>query len=127
MIDWIRKLLGLKGNPTGLYYVYELKDPRFNPHKVFYVGKGTEDRMYEHEKELRRLLKRGRSGAMRLSCKHKRILEILDAGESVRYSIIFRTDNEAEAYRVESAYIDRIGLERLTNETYGYRPRRVAA
>ncbi len=124
MIDWIKKLLGLDHNPTGRYYVYELTDPRFNPPRVFYVGKGLGGRMYEHEKDMRRLLKRGRGGVLRLQPKHKRILEIVDDGEKVVYQVIFRTDNEAEAYRVESWYIDKIGLEHLTNEQYGYKPKK---
>ena len=30
------------------FYVYALKDPRVNPAKVFYIGKGTGNRMDNH-------------------------------------------------------------------------------
>ena len=106
----------------GQYYVYDIIDPRFEPPRVIYVGKGLGDRMYQHEKDMRRYLKRG--SAMKLTCLHKRILEIIDDGYTVGYNVSFRTDNEEEAYQAESKRINRFGLERLCNEVYGYRPRR---
>jgi len=127
--SWVKEFLGLDGQKYGRFYVYELLDPRFQPPRTFYIGKGTEDRMYEHEKETRRLLKRSiksKGAAMAMSCKHKRILEIWDDGYEVGHEVVFRTDNEQEAYQVESRRIDHFGLERLTNETYGYKPRRIA-
>ena len=39
-------------NMNEIFYVYHLIDP-FN-NTVFYVGKGYGERMYEHEKEVRR-------------------------------------------------------------------------
>ena len=106
----------------GKWYVYELRDPRFIPSRTFYVGKGTEDRLYQHQKDMRRLLKRGRGGIMRMQPKHKRILEIIDDGLEVEYYILYRTDDEQEAYQVESRRIEHYGLEHLTNETWGYSP-----
>lgn len=41
--DQLSSLLGF-----GRYYVYVLLDPTKNPQKVFYVGKGTINRGYEH-------------------------------------------------------------------------------
>lgn len=123
MWDWVKEVLGLDGHKYGKYYVYELRDSRFKPSRTFYVGKGTEDRLYQHVKDMRRLLKRGRAGIMRMQPKHKRILEILDDGKEVEYYIVFRTDNEEEAYQVESRRIEHYGLEHLTNETYGYKRR----
>lgn len=121
--QWVKDLLGFDGHQYGRYYVYELVDARFEGGRVFYVGKGTEGRMYQHEKDARRLLGQGRRGVMRLQPKHKRIIEIWDDGYKVEYRVVFRTDDEEEAYQAESKRIDHYGLEHLTNETYGYRPK----
>jgi len=120
--EWVTEHLGFDGHKNGKYYVYELVDPRFSPPRTFYVGKGTENRMYQHAKDMQRLVKT-RAGKMKLQPKHKRIIEIRDDGREERYKILFRTDNEAEAYAVESKRIESIGLERLTNETYGHQAR----
>lgn len=107
-------MLGIEST-TGYYYVYELIDPRTG--STFYVGKGTGNRMYAHAEETRRILKSGRM--MKLSCKHKRILEIWDAGFEVIYHQPHHTDDEERAFQEESKLIKHYGLERLTNETYG--------
>ncbi len=130
MIDWIKGLLGLDHNPFGLYYVYELKDPRYSPPRVFYVGKGRDARRYDHEEETRAILGVGKgrdragkrafgSRAMLLKHKHKVIIEIWDAGLEVMHGVVFRSDNPCAALRVEAEYINRVGLERLTNERFG--------
>lgn len=124
MWEWVKEALGLEGSQHGRYYVYELMDPRFYPPRTFYVGKGTENRMYQHAKDMRNYLKAGKYGAMKLQPKHKRILEIEDDGFAVKYEVVFRTDNEEHAYQVEAKRILHYGLEKLTNETYGYRPKR---
>src|SRR6266851_1768687 len=112
---------------TGRYYVYELRYPNVAEFgkladRVFYVGKGSGDRLLQHEQETRRILKSGQM--MRMKHKHKAILSIWDAGYDVLQVIVYRTDNETDAYLYESEIINRIGLERLTNETYGWRPRK---
>ena len=33
------------------FYVYALKDPRINPARIFYIGKGTGNRMENHLQE----------------------------------------------------------------------------
>lgn len=122
--EWVKEQLGFEGHKNGLYYTYELIDPRFDPPRVFYVGKGTGDRMYQHAKDMRRLLKKGtRAAMMSLKPKHKRILEIEDDGYHVVYHVPFRTNDPDEAFQVESLLIDKYGLEKLTNETYGHRKR----
>lgn len=112
---------------VGRFYVYELRypeDDRFGwmSGKVLYVGKGTQDRILAHEKETRRILKSGRM--MELSHKNKVILGIWDAGMDVHQVIVYRTDDEYDAYMFESDLIRRIGLENLTNSTYGWKPKR---
>lgn len=123
MWDWAQRMFGFAGHARGTYYVYELLDPRFDPPRVFYVGKGTGSRMYQHEKDARRLA--GSGNDMRLKHKHKRILEIIDDGYEVRYHVLFRTEREWEAFQVESGRILFYGLQKLANETYGYSARAV--
>ena len=33
---------------SAAYYIYALKDPRTNPAKPFYIGKGTGTRKFDH-------------------------------------------------------------------------------
>lgn len=111
----------------GRWYVYRLHYPSedafgFLAGQVFYVGKGTGNRLLEHEKETRRILKSGHM--MYLKHKHKVIIQIWDAGYNVVQEIFYRTEDEDDAYAVESKQIRAFGLERLTNATYGRRPRK---
>ena len=127
LVEDIKDWLADQFHEQGRFYVYMLIDPRFGGEgegRVFYVGKGEGDRVFQHEKDTRRLLKRGTKWAMsKMSCKHKRILEIWDDGFQVQYSFPFRTNDEEAAYQYESRLIDHFGLEHLTNATYGYRPK----
>jgi hypothetical protein len=107
---------GREYGKRGRFYVYELADPRFEPPRVFYIGSGEGDRAYQHEKDTRSLVLH----PMQMKHKHKRILEIWDDGKQVQYGILFRSAWRWQAYEVESEYIRRFGLERLSNETYGY-------
>lgn len=125
-MQWVRRLFNIEPKKYGEFYVYALLDARFDPPEVFYIGKGVHDRAYQHEKDARNLLKKGTKMAMMsLSCKHKRIIAILDAGLEVLVEILYRTDEEGEAYRVERQYIEEYGLEHLTNETYGLSERAI--
>src|SRR3989344_2923385 len=93
------------------YYVYLLIDPRTD--KVFYVGKGCGNRINHH------LL-----GALEESTeeteKIKRIREIQAAGLEVGHTILRHGLTEKEAFEVESAAIDLLGLESLTNIVRGH-------
>lgn len=86
------------------YYVYKLIDPRDG--RVFYVGKGKGQRMYQHEKEARR---------GKYSRKCKAIREIIGSGAKIRYEIDSHHKVEADAYARERELIDEIGLCNLTN------------
>ncbi len=92
------------------YYVYLLSDPATN--EVFYVGKGTGNRIFAH---LNAAL--ARSDA---SDKLDRIRSILAAGQEVHHRIIRHGLTEKEAFEVEAALIDFIGLESLTNLVQGH-------
>lgn len=78
------------------YYVYLLINPLDN--KIFYVGKGKNNRVFNHAK------------AMPLSWLESDKLDIIrtiiNKGEKVKYYILRHGMSEDEAYLVESAFID---------------------
>jgi len=86
------------------FYIYELCDPVAGD--VFYVGKGSGNRLYNHEDEARR-------GVHSRKC--NRIRDIWAAGGVVHRSIVARFDDENEALQAEFERIAAIGLENLTN------------
>lgn len=93
------------------FYVYLLIDPRGS--NVFYVGKGTEDRLFQHGKEVQR-------GNVE-TAKQKRINEIHQAGLRETKIVIARFDTEKEAFAVESALIHWVyGKSNLTNDQSGH-------
>lgn len=77
-------------------YVYALVDPRDK--RIFYVGKGTGDRVYQH---VQAALKDDSQ-----SLKLNTIREIMALGLEVKYYIIRHNLTESEAYLVESSIID---------------------
>ncbi|MCC6316813.1 MAG: GIY-YIG nuclease family protein [Gemmatimonadaceae bacterium] len=84
---------------TNFYYVYALKDPRPNPARPFYVGKGTGSRAYDH------LVTPDRTR------KYARIREILDAGARPLIDILVEDLTEAQALRLEAELIAAFGTE----------------
>ena len=92
------------------FYVYTLSDPRTGT--VFYVGKGQGRRAWMHEQ----LAKRGKGSNAE---KTARILQILEAGNSVEVNIVSTYSDEGEAYKAEVELIADIGIENLTNANCG--------
>jgi len=90
------------------YYVYHLIDPESN--LVFYVGKGTKNRMYIHEKRAKNGIKSNNNTKL-----FDTICGILDKNLNIKYLKVFETDNEEEAYEYEFKEIKNIGLYNLTN------------
>jgi hypothetical protein len=89
-------------------YVYLLRDPRDG--QVFYIGKGVGNRVFHHV---------GESLEHELpSDKLDRIRSIHTAGLEVDHRIIRHGLNEDEAFEVEAALIDFVGLQGLTNLVY---------
>jgi len=92
-------------------YVYLLIDPRNN--KIFYVGKGKGNRINQH------LL-----GALYDNTKEtekiKRIREIQNAKLEVKHAVLRHELTDKEALEVESAVIDVLGKDNLTNIVKGH-------
>jgi uncharacterized protein len=91
------------------YYVYLLIDPKTN--KVFYVGKGTGNRIFAHINSV--------IPSPRENDKLDRIRSIQSKGLQVRHSIIRHGLTEKEAFEVEASLIDFIGVRDLTNIVSG--------
>ncbi len=94
------------------YYVYLLVDPRDN--KTFYVGKGKEDRVFQHLSEPRENEKADIIRAIfsdETLEDHQRAPQII----ILRHGIV----NEDEALNIESSVIDALGLEHLSNKVRG--------
>ena len=89
------------------YYVYLYVDPRDG--KVFYIGKGKGERCLDHLYE------------DDYHPKVKRIREIFAAGMEPQIEILAHSmATSEEAYLVEAAAIDLIGLKELTNKVVGH-------
>lgn len=90
-------------------YVYLLRDPRDD--QIFYIGKGVGNRVFCHVKDsLENEI---------LSDKLERIRYIHAAGLEVNHLIIRHGLTEEEAFEVEAALIDFVGLQGLTNLVHG--------
>lgn len=100
-------------NRYGKYYVYQLCYP---DERVFYVGKGTGERMYAHARMARAKLKACKPWL--LDHKEKVIIGIWDTGGDVVYKVVFRSDDEEAVFMEEDKWIRHYGLEHLTNQTY---------
>ena len=96
------------------FYVYLLVDPR--DRSVFYVGKGTGHRCFAHVAEARMTLDDAVGDYEKLD----RIREIESTDADVRIDLLRHGLTEAEAFLVESAAIDLLGLEGLTNRVAGH-------
>ena len=89
------------------YYVYLLTD---QDNKVFYVGKGIGNRINHHFKEL----------IDKESRKTDKIKQIIKLGKNVKKIILRHGLTENEAFVIENALIDYIGIENLTNIVKGH-------
>ncbi|KAA3664636.1 MAG: hypothetical protein DWQ04_04715 [Chloroflexi bacterium] len=92
------------------YYVYLLIAPETN--KVFYVGKGTGNRIFAHLNNALNFPKQ--------SDKLDTIRAIRDKGLQVKHLIHRHGLTEKEAFEVEASLLDFIGLEDLTNKVSGH-------
>jgi len=84
---------------TNFYYVYSLKDPRSNPAKPFYIGKGTGSRAFDH------LVKPDSTR------KYARIKEIQASGQAPLVDVLVDDLTESQALKIESELIAAFGTE----------------
>ena len=82
---------------TNFYYVYSLKDPRTSPAKIFYVGKGTGSRAFDH------LVKPDGTR------KYSRIKQIQNAGIRPLVDVMIDNLDEVQALKLESELISALG------------------
>ena len=95
----------------GPYYVYVLVDPTDD--SVFYVGKGSKQRLLSHGREADlTVTERASSGKVR------RIRAVRDAGREPRVDVVRHGLDEPQALLVEAALIDCI--DGLTNAKEGH-------
>lgn len=99
-------------NPVKRFYVYTLTDPH---DKIFYVGKGCGQRVFDHEKEARR-------GCECHKC--RKIRKIWRNGGQIHKYYVFETDDEEAAYKHEEDLIADIGMKNLCNKRIGGRGNR---
>lgn len=92
------------------YYVYLLIDPELN--QIFYIGKGTSNRIYAH-------INAALSDESPTD-KLEKIRGIIAKGLEVQHVLHRHGLTEKEAFEVEAALIDLIGLSSLTNQVQGH-------
>lgn len=95
------------------YYVYELINSIDGT--VIYVGKGTRYRMYIH---VRRAKKNDTQHSKNPKLLNK-IRSIIDNGGTILYNVIYRTDDDIDAYAKETDRINELGISNLCNIKIG--------
>ena len=90
------------------YYVYVLKNPRTD--NIFYIGKGKGNRVFQHV-----------HGAITSTSQSEKLDLIREIGaDNVQHYILRHGLTEEQSFEIESACIDLLGLDTLTNAVKGY-------
>jgi len=106
---------------SKIYYTYLLVDPRND--LPFYVGKGKNKRMFEHEKYVKNYIKNnGKISQLQKQQNPKlfyKLKSILSKNLDIKYKKAIKDISEQKAFGKEIELIKKIGLENLCNLTYG--------
>lgn len=94
----------------GQYYVYELAYPELMGGEVFYIVKGKNNRINEHEQEARRGIQSEKCDVIRF---------IWSEGKQIVKRKTQENMEESEAYTLEIALIKTHGRQKLTNKSNG--------
>ena len=84
--------------PMNPFYVYALKDPRLRPASIFYIGKGTGNRAWEHQDEDAD------------SDKCRVIAAIKSAGFDIVHAVLADDLTENQALKIEAELISAFGV-----------------
>lgn len=84
---------------TAAFYIYALKDPRSNPAKPFYIGKGTGTRKFDH------------LARVDATKKGQRIADILGDAKQPIVTTLVDELTELQAIKLEAEMIAAFGLE----------------
>ncbi len=101
----IKQIIKVAESNGYKFYCYYLIDPR--DESVFYVGKGTKDRIFNHERNVF-------NGKIQNLSKTVKIREILRECGYVKKQIVAFSNNEFDAYSVERLHIH-VHYQNLTN------------
>jgi len=94
-----------------IFYVYELIDPRDG--LCFYVGKGKNNRIYNHEKSARKNLKHNNPYLL------NKIKKILSLGLNIIYNLPYTNLTEEDSFNKEAELIDFHNIDNLCNIVSG--------
>ena len=95
------------------FYTYVLIDSSTN--KIFYVGKGSGDRMYKHVQ-----ISKGNSICRNRNKKlYNKIQKIISDGNSIISLKVFENENESLVLEYEIKLISELGVDNLCNLTLG--------
>lgn len=86
---------------------------------IFYVGKGSSSRPFDHLYDAVKKFGRPNDRSKRLSAKTRKILDIWHSDNGIIILPVFHGSISDEALTREAAMIEAIGLEKLTNEKPG--------
>jgi hypothetical protein len=116
-MGWFSKREARGHDLTPIYYVYIVYILHNSRRVLIYGGKGSTDRMYDHEKVLARKLKSG----VKLDAKERLLLLLKDLGYTIYVERVGYGLTEDEAYNLENETITEYKLLQRGNVAYPHK------